>query len=320
MKYLPSTKIIVALFFVLVLLFVIFLIPNRKGVEITAEKGLSQVISKNQIKRVAEKDSDGDTLADWEESLWGTDINNPDTDGDGTSDGEEVRSGRNPNLSGPDDLLAKSLGNEKITGSDENITLTEKFGRELISGYVEIANSPRFQGDQTEILYNLLEQNVASIESPDVYTLSDIKTVSSSNSIVIIDYGNSLILNLEQGANINEIPVIAEFIETGDTKGRAELLEIIKINEEILGKNLNLPAPKEAELLHLALINSHNLVIDSLKKIATLNEDPLIAVAGVGQYSNATSEFENIFEGLREYFLIKKIVFDSDKFEFVLSE
>lgn len=45
---------------------------------------------------IAEDDADQDGLPDWEEKLWGTDVNSSDTDGDGTSDGEEVKLGQNP--------------------------------------------------------------------------------------------------------------------------------------------------------------------------------------------------------------------------------
>ena len=41
-------------------------------------------------------DSDSDGLSDMLESIYGTDINNPDTDGDGYTDGEEVDNGYNP--------------------------------------------------------------------------------------------------------------------------------------------------------------------------------------------------------------------------------
>jgi hypothetical protein len=46
--------------------------------------------------RSAENDRDGDGLSDIEESLLGTDPNNPDSDGDGISDGDEVRNGTDP--------------------------------------------------------------------------------------------------------------------------------------------------------------------------------------------------------------------------------
>ena len=51
----------------------------------------------NQEKRneLLNKDTDNDGLKDWEEILWKTDPNNPDTDGDKTTDGEEIKLNRN---------------------------------------------------------------------------------------------------------------------------------------------------------------------------------------------------------------------------------
>lgn len=52
-----------------------------------------------------QRDSDNDGLSDWDEELYKTDPNNPDTDGDGTLDGEEIKLGRNPLVRAPGDKL-----------------------------------------------------------------------------------------------------------------------------------------------------------------------------------------------------------------------
>ena len=45
---------------------------------------------------IGQKDTDGDSMPDSVEAIYGTDSNNPDTDGDGYSDGAEVRTGHDP--------------------------------------------------------------------------------------------------------------------------------------------------------------------------------------------------------------------------------
>ena len=59
----------------------------------------------SEISQENFKDSDNDGLKDWEEELYGTDPNNPDTDGDGYLDGQEVNSGHNPLVKAPNDEL-----------------------------------------------------------------------------------------------------------------------------------------------------------------------------------------------------------------------
>ncbi len=65
-------------------------------------KGLIPQMPGQQLYQLPEgsvdfsKDSDNDGLADELEKIYGTDLNNPDTDGDGFKDGEEVKNGYNP--------------------------------------------------------------------------------------------------------------------------------------------------------------------------------------------------------------------------------
>lgn len=68
---------------------------------------LGEVMKKedsNPMELSDTQDSDGDGLSDREESLLGTDINNPDTDGDGYSDKQEIDNGYNPLGSGKIEL------------------------------------------------------------------------------------------------------------------------------------------------------------------------------------------------------------------------
>ena len=65
-------------------------------------KGLIPQMPGQQLYQLPEgsvdfsKDSDNDGLADELEKIYGTDLNNPDTDGDEFKDGEEVKNGYNP--------------------------------------------------------------------------------------------------------------------------------------------------------------------------------------------------------------------------------
>lgn len=58
---------------------------------------------------IAQKDTDGDGIKDWEEVIIGTDPKNPDTDGDGTPDGKEIQQNRIPIKAGPSDAATRPL-------------------------------------------------------------------------------------------------------------------------------------------------------------------------------------------------------------------
>jgi len=60
-------------------------------------------------------DIDQDGLSDTDESVWGTDFNDSDSDDDGFLDGEEVASGHDPMIPGPNDSIIGQNLTEKTT-------------------------------------------------------------------------------------------------------------------------------------------------------------------------------------------------------------
>lgn len=63
-------------------------------------------ISQEITKFSQADDLDKDGLANWQEEIYGTDPNNPDTDGDSYLDGEEIISGYDPLVPAPNDALS----------------------------------------------------------------------------------------------------------------------------------------------------------------------------------------------------------------------
>jgi len=93
MQYLPSKK-IVTLMIVIILVGGFWLFLNKNSN--LKNKNLAGInVLKNLLLGEAHfeyTDSDNDGLLDWEEKLFGTDPQNPDSNGDGTLDGEEFAS------------------------------------------------------------------------------------------------------------------------------------------------------------------------------------------------------------------------------------
>lgn len=91
----------------------------------------------------ANGDPDHDGLKNWEEALWKTDPNNPDTDGDGTPDGQEIKENRDPLKAGPDDKqsspksdnLNKNLLLDSAYAS--SINLTQQLSKNFNSGALQ---------------------------------------------------------------------------------------------------------------------------------------------------------------------------------------
>ena len=106
-SWLPSKKLVLSFTILAVLLLGSFAVSELFNKD--AYFGENNIKVAELRGSFSEKDTDGDGLMDWEESLWNTDINKSDTDGDGTNDNDEIIQKRNPAIAGPDDLLPEDI-------------------------------------------------------------------------------------------------------------------------------------------------------------------------------------------------------------------
>lgn len=178
-----------------------------------------------------ELDTDGDGLRDWEESLWGTDLNNPDTDGDGTPDGEEVRLGRDPLIPGPNDVLEPSTIPTYKRTDTENLTTTQAFERDYYNGIAQLSAEGQLS-DQTlqTLIMGLAREYIVAEQIGNKYSAADLSVSSDPTIATIKDYGNRLgaVAHTYAGVNFEvELSSIQTVIETGGAAGIGELDRII---------------------------------------------------------------------------------------------
>jgi hypothetical protein len=321
MKYLPSKKITIIIIFVIIISGAVFWV-TEKGKE---RQGVQDILIENVrnsklIAEIADKDSDGDNLADWEEALWATDPENPDSDGDGTLDGEEILTNRNPLVAGPDDFLQTTVVGEEVV-SDDGLTLSGQFGKDFFIGYASLRGSGSTREVSPEIFYKTITDNVAKIEPVENYKVSDLRT--TDNSLTSIrNYGNSLGRNFKLGISNeeNELAVIVAILEGKKDENVEKLKEIAGKHREILELNLLVSVPSEVKVLHLAMLNSYNRFINSLENLSKVLVDPLIGIVGLGQYSQETEVFTKMVVDLKEYFVLKNVVFNRSEDGYMFSQ
>ena len=259
-------------------------------------------------------DTDNDGLKDWEENLYKTDLLNPDTDNDGYFDGEEINSGHNPLVKGPNDKQAfyplpvgdkynitnKILVNfssvlnsyieqknqyaqdhPTIKSSEEYLTqtstetLTEMFTRAMSNN----------ENDWTAQANNVLEQlpEIFDIEIADNNII-----ISDNNSPEAINIYTEKIVSIIKSANflLNEtnLTLLKNSLANEDF---SKIDGLIIANDETITQLLNYPVPSSIKNLHKELlklqITTRNIFI-SLRASAT---DPMKALV-------AAKELENI--------------------------
>lgn len=125
-------------------------------------------ILKNSMSFEVDSDTDKDGLTNRDESYWNTDFQNPDSDGDGFLDGEEVASGHDPLIPGPNDFL-------------NNKNLTDKLSKLTLSGLYEGSlkpDSPIYNRSLNDVALAVIDDASNNLSSK--IDLRNFKMVSSS--------------------------------------------------------------------------------------------------------------------------------------------
>ncbi len=260
------------------------------------------------------KDSDNDGLKDWEEQLWKTDLQNPDSDADGTVDGAEIKLGRNPLVAGPNDKLDSTTVAEKInTETDADLSDTEKFSREL---FLKIIAAEQSQNPSQADFQNFLDATMANevaAQKATLYTAGDFRVDTEETPETIKAYGNAI-------ATILKTPPPQKLEYEIDIVNRAEAnkdpSELKKLNANITAHKivesalLKLTVPKSAVQVHLALINGASGMAWSLTGLSYILTDPLKALPGVARYPQNFQDFFSAIHSLRDYLKNTNTVFD----------
>lgn len=129
MTHLRNPKIILSALLALLAIALFFWLSGEKFLQKNKTKSVNLTAESIAITD-ANGDPDHDGLKNWEETLWKTDPNNPDTDGDGTPDGQEIKENRDPLKAGPDDKQSSpainsqndSLSMDTAYASSANLT------------------------------------------------------------------------------------------------------------------------------------------------------------------------------------------------------
>ena len=153
----------------------------------------SETANEKIFNELANKDSDNDKLKDWEETLWKTDPNNPNTDGDGTPDGQEVKGGRNPTIPGPNDSLADHPLQPKNTEpSQSTLSETDQFARSVFSKYMTLKQGgvPMDANNQAGLVKNILQNQSIDVNA-NIYSKKDL-LLNTDSGLSIKQYANDM--------------------------------------------------------------------------------------------------------------------------------
>ena len=304
---LPSKKVIVTATVVtaLVVLIIGVSIKNKDAI---LNSGIF-VNKSPSLNSNSEADLDDDGLLDWEEDMWGTDMSNPDTDGDGTQDGEEVRRGRNPLISGPDDFVEITnpeyflVEQKQVSDNFEEGTVSDNLSKSLFSNFLKIEEDGSLGtlGSDAD-LTDIVSQAAGQVKFTDEYTISDINTFDANNIELLTTYANKL-AQLE----INKLISLAGMGEnpTGD-----DTINIINDHHMNL---ISMNVPDTLAEIHLSITNDYSTFSEAVKNLDKNQADPVKAMISVQEVEGIQIRQSTHFSTLASYFRERGIIFNDNE-------
>lgn len=277
---------------VIAIFFTIFFVFGHKTNYISKKSRLA--LADKTIADLVAVDTDGDSIPDWEEALWGTDKNKKKTFGD-ISDSTYVENKK------------KELKlQDKVEAS--NATETDKFAREFFAAY-----SAMKAGEVDPSIINnfssSLGQQIVSPKLVDKYTDKDVrvslvddKTEKQKYYLKIKGYFDEY----RQSGLGDELEIISTGIIAYENSGAGQVEELTLIADAYDGfakKVMETDVPNSLKSIHLKIGNSANNIGISVFNMGKIINDPIVGLSGLSEYQeysdnlvNAVKELETIIQ------------------------
>lgn len=271
-----------------------------------------------------EADADRDGLPDWKESLWGTDVNNPDTDRDGTKDGEEVRKKRNPLVAGPNDTAI--VATRTAASSSDAVRKTDLLMREVFASILALDKAQSLTEENLQSIITETINRFAIQLSPE-YTTKDVKK-GTETITAIRAYGNAVAKVIQKEATAlanqnpdeNEIALIYEIAELKNYEVLPRLIPHAARHESAAEELSRLTVPPSATALHVALMNRYARMASAFRSMALFQEDPFAIILWLNVYKKEMDGTGSLMEGFRSYFKSRGVEFKEGETGFLFTD
>jgi len=278
------------------------------------------------LQAIATRDSDNDGLRDWEEVLYGTSADNPDSFMLGMTDGEAVAKGLivpkaiteismpTPTSSAGDGVDYAAFG---LTAPIEG-TLTDAFAKSFFSLYLatkEARSGALLTSAETSALADTALQQLSEEFGPaaDFKTAADL-TVSGSGPEALRSYAaaaEAVFRNHTTDATMSDIEYLQAAVQEEDESALAQLEVLAKAYRSSAAGLVVLTVPAEISADILAIVNSIMRLGKIQSDFARVDRDPLTAMLALQQYRQTEIAAERAFTALAGTYTAHGVVLSS---------
>jgi hypothetical protein len=245
------------------------------------------------------KDTDGDSIPDWEENLWGTDPTKKETTS-GISDTEAIEKMKiaQGNKIREGDL---SLGDDVSTMDYENLTTTDKLSRELFATVSSMTQTGALDDNTVEDITGSLVDRIKNPTAEKVFTSTDLKIIKDGS---VQKYSEALeAIHKKYPTNKTVIDVLQEFVVDENTVNEDALIELDPIIDQTSGiidgmVRMNVPSSVAKE--HLGVVNALERLKENIENMKLYSIDPAIALGAMSKYEENTDSLSGAVGELGE--------------------
>jgi len=304
LKYFSKKKVVLVILLAFILIGGGFVLLNPKtGIgTLTFERNTGDDAGK-ALRIIVAKDTDGDGLKDWEEALWKTNPNNPDSDEDGTTDGEEVRADRDPTKPAPRDEREKQRIEQGAETSAGHGALTDVLIERALVAYTLSG-----QDGNQEILKRLDASLMEEIEKNVVlalptYRIEDFIIVGNSSEEVE-EYKNKLMkIGLKYSAKHSkkELVIVDDALKSGN-RDDIPLLDNLSYDYQNMAQEFSkMKVPEAIAQQHLALTNAYDATANAVENMGLVLTDPITTLIGILQYKQYAYSASTAIYEIKKY-------------------
>jgi hypothetical protein len=298
-KYLPSKKFAVITGSSLVVIIVGYFVFLYAKTYSALNNPIITTASVSTAEEILSRDTDGDGIQDWEESLWGTDPQKTST------------FNNEPDKTYVERKRAEISKNSGETNSNpENLNDTEKIAREFLTTILALKESGTLNAFNIDNLTQKFSADIGKdVTLPNHYLLTDIKASSDSKESKAAYYTKIKAASLaaQKGGMGSEFPAVIDFFSNEDASTKN--FQTLTKTYATLVKNLeSMQVPPSARLSHLMFLNeSYNMNL-IFKNMSNINDDSVIGLVAVAQFKAHESKLEASIQSLADYFKANAII------------
>ena len=202
----------------------------------------------------------------------------------------------------PDNVEVNKIKETEGKTTEENLTQTDKFSRELFATVAALNQAGQMDQNTIDTLGASLSEKIKNPTIRKVYLLSDLKVSTDDSAQAMQKYNTALNAVYEKNKmKGTALDVLQEFINDGQNENVEALKKldpIIKQTNMVIVGMIAISTSKTLAQAHLDVINALERLAENLNDVELYETDPIVAMGAMSKYEENTTLLDSAVKKL----------------------